>query len=36
MLADMAARLTPAMPEGVRLASLKLYETATSSAELIL
>ena len=36
MLADMAARLTPAMPEGVRLVSLKLYETATSSAELIL
>lgn len=36
MLHDMATRLIPAMPQGVQLVALKLYETATSSAELIL
>lgn len=36
MLIDMAARLVPAMPEGVRLRKLTLYETATSKAELII
>ena len=36
MLIDMAARLTPVMPEGVRLCKLTLYETATSKAELII
>ncbi|MBP3425101.1 MAG: 6-carboxytetrahydropterin synthase [Rikenellaceae bacterium] len=36
MLHDMAARLIPAMPQGVQLVALKLYETATSSAELVL
>lgn len=36
MLHDMAARLTPAMPNGIKLVALKLYETATSSAELVL
>ena len=36
MLHDMAFRLVPALPAGVRLVSLKLYETATSSAELVL
>jgi 6-pyruvoyltetrahydropterin/6-carboxytetrahydropterin synthase len=36
MLVDMAARLVPAMPQGVRLAKLTLYETATSKAELVL
>lgn len=36
MLLDMAARLTPVMPEGVRLRKLTLYETATSKAELII
>ena len=36
MLRDMATRLLPAMPAGIRLVALKLYETATSSAELIL
>lgn len=33
MLLDFASRLTRAFPEGVRLAAMKLYETATSSAE---
>ena len=36
MLIDMAARLKPVMPEGVRLCKLTLYETATSKAELII
>ena len=36
MLHDMAARLIPAMPQGVQLVALKLYETATSRAELVL
>lgn len=33
MLADFARRITSRLPEGVRLHSLRLYETATSFAE---
>lgn len=36
LLIHFANLLQPRMPEGVRLHSLKLYETETSSAELIL
>jgi 6-pyruvoyltetrahydropterin/6-carboxytetrahydropterin synthase len=33
LVADFAARIQPLLPEGVKLHSLKLYETATSFAE---
>jgi 6-pyruvoyltetrahydropterin/6-carboxytetrahydropterin synthase len=33
LVSDFAARLSPLLPEGVRLYSLKLYETITSYAE---
>lgn len=33
MLADFASRISPRLPEGVALHSLKMYETATSFAE---
>ncbi|MFC2080655.1 6-pyruvoyl tetrahydropterin synthase family protein [Bacteroidota bacterium] len=33
LVTDMAARITPALPEGISLFSLKLAETATSYAE---
>ena len=33
LVADFAARITPFIPAGVKLHSLKLYETATSFAE---
>jgi 6-pyruvoyltetrahydropterin/6-carboxytetrahydropterin synthase len=33
LVADFAARITPCLPQSVKLHSLKLYETATSYAE---
>ena len=35
MLADFAARIAPQLPQGVALAALRLYETASSYAEWI-
>ena len=33
LVTDFASRLTPGLPDGIKLYSLKLYETATSYAE---